>query len=114
MCHTEANRARLKYKKGQHSALVELNGVYLICHKRRPFDRTVAEGVREIDVKAAEIDYIMSQYKDHWVYVDTEARNYFGVGLLTGKLKCIGRFNYHGSWNKEINKGRIESKCPHR
>jgi hypothetical protein len=93
--------------------LVELNGVYLIYHKVRLFDRTVAKGVREIDAKVVEIDYITSQYKDHWVYIGTEARNCFGVGLSARKLKHISRFNYHGSWNKEINKGRIESKCPH-
>ena len=77
MCHTEVNRVRLKHKKGQHSIPVELNGVYLICYKGRSFDRIVAEGVREIDVKVAEIDYIVSQYEDHQVYIDTEARNCF-------------------------------------
>ena len=64
MCHNEANKARIKYKKSKYSSPVELNGVYLICYKRTPFDRTVAEGVREINAKVAELDYIASQYKE--------------------------------------------------
>ena len=112
MCHNKANKARIKHKKGQYSSLVKPNSVYLIYHKGTLFNRTVAEGVREINAKVAELDYIASQYKEKWEYIDAEARNYFRSRLSAGKLKYITGFNHHGSWNKQINKGRTESKCP--
>jgi len=59
LCHNEATKARIKYKKEQNAAVVEPNGIYLITYQEQLFDRIVAEGIREIDAKAAEIDYII-------------------------------------------------------
>ena len=42
---------------------MEVDSNFILIHKGKQIDRQVSEGIREIDTKEAELDYIISQYE---------------------------------------------------
>ena len=72
----------------------------------------VSEVIQSIDTIKSESEYVVSQLRSKADLIDLEARNSFHHRITLSLLKCITCFNYHGTRNRNINKGIIVSNCP--
>ena len=95
-CDQEVRRIRERVE--QESIETKINYILplALIHNNKITDNMIIKVVRIIDVKNAELQYTKSQLGSNVEYVDINARNTFGEGASTSKLKCISGFNHHG------------------